>query len=847
MNVATPQRFAKLYKLLLPKLPVFIALVFGLYSFVMFSHTYVTWLRMKQEADAFVLTDSQRRAAGVGDLMTVIRGEAERYANLYEIRAYLANRDLGMSPQYGLNASLAEIDIRFAELQNLSAGRMLQRIVFVDQTGEVLADTRPAEPLPQLFRTPVDQIRVEIDPLSANIIVAAPVRRGTSLEGFVGTVTTSAFLYRNLIAADTGTAYEEFLLSATGRELPGGKPRAITQQHLKFFASAKENQILDLDHDGDATGMLAVKTPVPDLPLHLVTMLASDRIHGHLVSKAALVTAGVIPILLLFLALYLNRARLAAEKFEHDMLISEQQRLGAIQRSQDLAEEVRRREQVEKALLASEQRWALAVGGTNDGIWDWDLATGALYLSDRWKSMIGYLPGDFEGRLDEWQALLHPDDIERVMREVAKHFAGETDFYETDFRLRCKDGSYKWIKARGKALFGDDGKPVRMSGSHTDISERRAAENRARDRTEQLNTIFELSPDGIVSLDAVGRVKYASPAFLGMTGFIEPEINGLDEAAFIRCLIALCANGEGVSDINPMSAANIAKLQSDIDQKNSGEQHYRIELVRPARKILDIGVRHSLAETVSKIFYVRDITQQTEIDDLKSEFLSTAAHELRTPMTSILGFNELLRHGDFDEQQRREFQDTIHRNSSLMSSIIDELLDLARIEARRGKDFKFEPLELCNFLPSVVAAYKPPDSREGPVLQDCDVSCQIKADRNKITEAVNNVLSNAYKYSPGGGEVALVVIARPGQDGTPGEVGVIVTDHGIGMNSEQLARVCERFYRADTSGNIPGTGLGMSIVKEIVELHGGRLSITSTPGSGSQVGLWFPAFRANPV
>jgi signal transduction histidine kinase len=116
----------------------------------------------------------------------------------------------------------------------------------------------------------------------------------------------------------------------------------------------------------------------------------------------------------------------------------------------------------------------------------------------------------------------------------------------------------------------------------------------------------------------------------------------------------------------------------------------------------------------------------------------------------------------------------------------------------------------------------------------------VSADRKKLIQAVSNVISNAYKYSPDGGAVGIDLATLPGNDDLPSRIGIRITDYGIGMTPEQLTHVCERFYRADTSGKIPGTGLGMSIVKEIVELHGGDLEITSKVGAGTTVMLWLP-------
>jgi PAS domain S-box-containing protein len=488
-----------------------------------------------------------------------------------------------------------------------------------------------------------------------------------------------------------------------------------------------------------------------------------------------------------------------------------------------------------EALAASEQRWHLAVSGANDGIWDWEPQSGKVYFSERWKTMLGYSGDEIGDTLEEWISRIHPDDLERAMAEVQKHLRGETAFYECEHRLRCKNGDYKWILDRGRAQIDEDGQPLRVAGSHTDITERRNAEAVIRDRTEQLDAIFELSPDGFVSFDAAHRIKYVSPAFTHMTGLNADEMMGLDEADFSERLANACLPEARFSGIAALRITS--KVGADGTAR---ERRQTIELADAGKRVLQTGLRLSKAETVSQILYFRDITHETEVDRLKSEFLSTAAHELRTPMASIYGFTELLMTQDFDEAERRDFLDTIYRQSELMISIINELLDLARIEARRGKDFTIERVDVGELLRDVVGGFKTPGGRPSPTEPSSDGPLWVSADRKKLIQAVSNVISNAYKYSPDGGAVGIDLATLPGNDDLPSRIGIRITDYGIGMTPEQLTHVCERFYRADTSGKIPGTGLGMSIVKEIVELHGGDLEITSKVGAGTTVMLWLP-------
>lgn len=355
--------------------------------------------------------------------------------------------------------------------------------------------------------------------------------------------------------------------------------------------------------------------------------------------------------------------------------------------------------------------------------------------------------------------------------------------------------------------------------------------SRLQERGEQLDAIFALSPDGFVSFDADRRANYVSPAFSRLTGLSETQILGVGEGrieAMLRAHFASSATWRGFE-----------AMRSDLREASGDAKPRRelIDLARPKHRVLEVGLRVGTTDAISQVLSLRDVTHETEVDQMKSEFLSTAAHELRTPMASIYGFSELMTRRKLSPEQQAEVISTIHRQSELMISIVNELLDLARIEARRGKDFNFEVLDLAVLLPELLRDFKPPQDRSAPLLDTGTASIQVRVDRQKMQQALGNVLVNAYKYSPAGGAVEVALVRSELE---PSMVGIEVRDHGIGLSTEQLTRVGERFYRADASGNIPGTGLGVSIVKEIVELLGGRLALASEPGQGTTVTLWLP-------
>ena len=376
-------------------------------------------------------------------------------------------------------------------------------------------------------------------------------------------------------------------------------------------------------------------------------------------------------------------------------------------------------------------------------------------------------------------------------------------------------------------------------GNWIDITERRAAESRLQDRTDQLNAIFSLSPDGFVSFDRQRRVKYVSPAFRRMTNLPDDAVlEGMDETSFSQQLAAQCSDELPFPGLSALRSAP-ASAQGVPPGQPQAARHL-VEISKAGRRVLEVGMRLAETETVSQILYLRDVTHETEVDRMKSEFLSTAAHELRTPMASIYGFSELLLSGRLPEARRRESMEAIHRQSRLMIAIVNELLDLARIDARRGKDFNLERIDVRALLQEAIANFQPPARRELPRLDAAFPDVAVAADRIKLLQAVSNVLSNAYKYSPGGGEVRVAMVMQADDSGRK-MVGLEIQDHGIGLRPQERARVSERFFRADTSGKIPGTGLGMSIVKEIIELHGGRMEIESEYGEGTTVTLWLPA------
>jgi PAS domain S-box-containing protein len=412
-------------------------------------------------------------------------------------------------------------------------------------------------------------------------------------------------------------------------------------------------------------------------------------------------------------------------------------------------------------------------------------------------------------------------------REEPLHHAANGDGTEQD----------RWVEVFVKPLLAGDGEVVGTVGYARDITERKQAQKQLQEYTEHLNTVLELSPDGFVSFDAQRRVSNISPAFTRMSGISLMQGLGLEEEAFCGLLSRQCT-----AQCHTLGFERLRQRAAD----NPFDHAERIELCVGGKRTVEVSLRNSKSSgTASQILYFHDVTHQTELEQLKADFLTTAAHELRTPMASIYGYAELLQARELDAPSHSACVGSILRASELMVSTLNEMLDLVRIDERQGKDFVFESVSAQSVVRAAVSAFKLPQGRLPPTLVDTDDALTIMADPKKAHQALMHVLTNAYKYSPAGGDVQIAVLPNPSDAPADNLVGIRVTDNGIGMKPEQLDRVFERFYRADNSGKILGTGLGMSIVNEIVELHGGRVEIRSEPGVGTAVTLWLPSGMAD--
>lgn len=345
----------------------------------------------------------------------------------------------------------------------------------------------------------------------------------------------------------------------------------------------------------------------------------------------------------------------------------------------------------------------------------------------------------------------------------------------------------------------------------------------AKRRTDWLDAVSDLSPNGVLVFDqddeGLLRLVFTNPTFSQLFGMRPEDLLGLSEAAVNEWLSGL---------VNPNDPrAPLANVEGTV------------MLAGPPVRVLERRVRDRGQQ---RVYYFRDTTRETEVDRLKNEFLTTAAHELRTPLASVYGFSELLLNEKLDPAKRQRAVGIMHRQAGVLKNMVDELLDLARLDSKGGSDFRMSVFNLHHAAHESVQTVRRPGQAPRVLLAPCDEPLWVRADAAKIRQVVLNLVTNAMKYSADD-TIVIVRLARVlHPEGAMARLTVV--DQGIGMTEDQLARVTERFFRADPSGHIPGTGLGLAIAKDIMTLHQGRLEIHSRHREGTQVSIELPLVDA---
>ncbi|OGB89828.1 hypothetical protein A2625_05190 [candidate division WOR-1 bacterium RIFCSPHIGHO2_01_FULL_53_15] len=325
--------------------------------------------------------------------------------------------------------------------------------------------------------------------------------------------------------------------------------------------------------------------------------------------------------------------------------------------------------------------------------------------------------------------------------------------------------------------------------------------------------------DGAIVIDDADGIIYSNQSFLDHFSLSRGDVIGKRLLEVIRL----------------PELAELAAAAREADTPLEKE----IRVIYPEEKIFSCSV--SLIETeegepavIALIFH--DISEIKKLENLRSEFVANVSHELKTPLTAIRGYVETLIDGAINDQaHNREFLQKIDKNTQNLSALIDDLLQLSSLEARRGLE-PFAEVELGQEIDRVIETLAG-KLKTKAIMIERPAPCRLFGDANLIYRALLNLVDNAVNYSPAGGKVEI------GCRKAEKTMEVSVKDQGAGISAEHLPRLFERFYRVDKarSRDQGGTGLGLSIVKHIMEIHGGSVRVESEVGRGSKFTLVFPS------
>ena len=337
-----------------------------------------------------------------------------------------------------------------------------------------------------------------------------------------------------------------------------------------------------------------------------------------------------------------------------------------------------------------------------------------------------------------------------------------------------------------------------------------------RAESRRFQALIEKAEDIILALSPEGSIQYRSPSMPRLLEYANED----DEPTAIEEIVHPDDRNRLLDTLTRLARDHTMTCVCEVRFKRADGEWRTFEC---------LGSNHLNEPALQAlVLNCRDITERKEIERLKDELVSTVSHELRTPLTSLRGFAELMLTRRFDEDKRTHFISIIHDESCRLTTLINSFLDIQRMESGR-QGYNFVSISLHEILEHTAGLFTPNDNGVDIRIDPAIAGLLVRADADRLKQVLANLLSNAVKYSPGGGEVSIRADIQ-------GEfVAVSIADQGIGMPQEAIPRLFHKFYRVDqpSARNIGGTGLGLALVKEIVQAHGGSIHVESTPGVGS--------------
>jgi two-component system cell cycle sensor histidine kinase/response regulator CckA len=506
-------------------------------------------------------------------------------------------------------------------------------------------------------------------------------------------------------------------------------------------------------------------------------------------------------------------------------------------------------------LRRSRERLQLAFESSNAGLWDWDVPTGRAYFSPRFYTMLGYAPGDFPSGFESLKALFHPDDLGAVLSKIDDFLQGRREAYSFEFRMRTKEGQWRWVLSRGKAVEHDArGRVKRIVGTHTDISERRWMEEQLRESEKKFRSFIEQASEAIALCDERGVMIEFNPGAEELIGVRREPVIGTPIWEFHMLLVpedrrtpenrrrieALYreALAGGVSELFKRP------LEGSLRRGKGGTRYFRHRLfpIRTDQGFRIGSITHDVTDEKQTAEALRTSEErfvQSQKMEAVGRLASGIAHDFNNLLTVIKGYCDVAGDKSCAESEIEGIKDAVKRASGLTS----QLLAFGRKQAMEPKILALN--SIVGNMETILRRVIGEDIELITAL--AKDSGTIKANSAQVEQIIMNLAVNARDAMPKGGRLTIETegYVSGGENGSgqmevePGNyVRLSVSDTGHGMDAETRNRIFEPFFTTKERGK--GTGLGLSTVYGIVGQCGGTITCRSEPGKGTTFGVYFP-------
>ncbi|MFA6464988.1 MAG: PAS domain-containing protein [Desulfurivibrionaceae bacterium] len=511
-----------------------------------------------------------------------------------------------------------------------------------------------------------------------------------------------------------------------------------------------------------------------------------------------------------------------------------------------LRAQILKQEQAEAELRESEERFALAASGSSNGLWDWpDLDQDARWWSAQWYHLLGYEENEIPATGENLRLLLHPDDLPRIEEAWQLHFEKRIPF-DLEYRMRCKDGTYRWFRGRGQALWGADGRPRRMSGSIEDIHARRIAEQALKQAALEWSAAMDASDDVIYLLDCQRRIVWANRTFCQLTGSSPQEVTGRHIAEVLHpqgeeTPCPVCRAQNELRDFRTI-------MEADHPDNPAG---------RPIEVTVKI-VRDSGGEPLSILMTLHDLTgarqdveERTRLEmqlrqSQKMEAIGTLAggiaHDFNNILSVIFGYTELAKIEDGDPEKRQQHLGQVLTGARRAKELVQQILAFSR-KAEQQKQL----LHVSSIVKEALKMLRASIPATIEIRQRIASDGMVLADPTQIHQVIVNLCTNAYQAMRETGGILTVsleeidILGEDEGDATlfPGRyLKLGVSNTGDGISPEILDKIFEPYFTTKKTGE--GTGLGLAVVHGIVKSHNGHITVRSEPGAETTFQVYLP-------